>query len=87
MVCVDLGSRKVTRMNFSRIVVLPKIWVNHHRIESVASVSCIMNEAGDLVLSPMNPENERSTTKALERAELAGRPAPVPPYATTKGAS
>jgi len=89
MVCVDLGTRKITRMNFSRIVVLPKTWVNQNRIATAGAVSCTMNEAGDLVLSPVNSENERMNPKALERrAELAGIPsAPVPPNAITKGTS
>ena len=88
MVCsIDLGLRKIARMNVSRFIVLPKVWINHHHLEMPASVSCRMTRTGDLLLSPVIPAKECQNTAALEQAELAGTPAPEVPTEPTAGDS
>ena len=52
MATLDFGTRLVRRMNYNRVVSLPKAWLRHRGLEDAGAVRCVMNEAGDLVLSP-----------------------------------
>lgn len=87
MATLDFGIRPVRCINYNRVVSLPKDWLRDKGIENRGSVACRMNESGDLVLSAIPNTEGEVKPQDLERAELAGRPAPVPPHATTKGAS
>jgi len=52
MATLDFGTRLVRRMNYNRVVSLPKAWLRDRGLEDAGAVRCVMNEAGDLVLSP-----------------------------------
>ena len=52
MATLDFGTRLVRRMNYTRVVSLPKAWLRDRGLEDSGAVQCVMNEAGDLVLSP-----------------------------------
>lgn len=55
MATLDFGTRLVRRMNYNRVVSLPKPWLRERGIAEGGAVRCVMNEAGDLVLSPAPP--------------------------------
>lgn len=71
-----LGIRRIRKINCSRIVSLPKIWLLHHGIEDGGTLTCTLNDEGDLILSPILNSKEKMNIRYLERAELGGTPSP-----------
>jgi hypothetical protein len=55
---LDLGERKVSRMNFSYIVTLPKIFVRNTPYGEIRAVRITMLEDGSLKLVPIHRKNE-----------------------------
>ena len=55
---LDLGERKVSRMNFSYIVTLPKIFVRNTPYGEIRTVRITMLEDGSLKLVPIHRKNE-----------------------------
>ena len=55
---LDLGKRKVSRMNFSFIVTLPKRFVRNTPYGEIREVSLTMLEDGCLKLTPIHNQNE-----------------------------
>ncbi len=60
---LDLGERKVSRMNFSYIVTLPKIFVRNTPYGEIRTVRIIMLEDGSLKLVPTHRKNEDKTAE------------------------
>lgn len=87
MATLDFGVRPVRRINYNRVVSLPKDWLRDKGIEDRGSIACRMNEAGDLVLSAIPDREGKIRYRDLGRAELGGTPAPGPTIAVTRGAS
>ena len=58
MATLVFGTRLVRSMNYTRIVSLPKPWLRQRGIADAGAVRCVMNEEGDLVLSPAPPPGE-----------------------------
>lgn len=52
MATLDFGTRRVRTMNYNRVVSLPKPWLRERGIAERGVVRWVMNEEGDLVLSP-----------------------------------
>ena len=58
---LDLGTRKISRMNFSYIVTLPKIFVRNSLNGKIANaVQITMLENGCLKLTPLLDENGKN---------------------------
>ena len=56
---LDLGTRKISRMNFSYIVTIPKIFVqNTMNGESTRKVRMTMLEDGSLKITPIHEKTE-----------------------------
>lgn len=56
---LDLGTRKIARMNFSYIVTIPKIFVqNTMNGESTRKVKMTMLEDGSLKITPIHEKTE-----------------------------
>jgi len=55
---LDLGERKISRMNFSYIVTIPKIFVKNSPFGEIRMVRITMLEDGCLVLSPVREKDE-----------------------------
>ena len=54
---LDLGTRKVSSMNFSKIVTLPKTFTQNYLGESM-EVSMSMSHDGKLTLTPIKTKKE-----------------------------
>jgi hypothetical protein len=52
----ELGTRKVTTMNYSRFITLPPEFVR--QLDDLRSVRVAMTEKGELVLTPMGEAEE-----------------------------
>ena len=55
---LDLGERKISRMNFSYIVTIPKIFVRNTPCGEIKAVRITMLEDGSLKLVPIHRKNE-----------------------------
>jgi len=56
---LDLGTRKISRMNFSYIVTLPKIFVQNSMNGKIANtVQITMLKDGSLKLAPIHEKDE-----------------------------
>ncbi len=55
---LDLGTRKVSNMNFSKIVTLPKPFTQNYLGESM-EVSMSMSQDGRLTLTPIKTKKEK----------------------------
>ena len=55
---LDLGERKISRMNFSYIVTIPKIFVKNSPFGEIRMVRITMLEDGCLMLSPVREKDE-----------------------------
>ena len=55
---LDLGERKISRMNFSYIVTIPKIFVKNSPFGEIRIVRITMLEDGCLMLSPVREKDE-----------------------------
>ena len=53
---IDLGERKISKMNFSHIVTIPKRFIQSTRYEKITSVRVIMQD-GYLKLVPIRAKN------------------------------
>lgn len=53
---IDLGERKISKMNFSHIVTIPKRFIQSTRYEKITSVRLIMSE-NCLKLVPVRAKN------------------------------
>ena len=53
---IDFGKRKVSKMNFSYIVTIPKRFIQSTRYEKITSVQIIMQD-GYLKLVPVRAKN------------------------------
>ena len=67
MATLDFGVRPVRKVNYNRVVSLPKPWLRDKGMEDHGSICCFMNEAGDLVLSPVKETNGGKKGRDLER--------------------
>lgn len=56
----DLGERKISKMNFSYIVTLPKKFVQNSNGQVTTVVKLIMLEDGSLKIIPVRMKNEPS---------------------------
>lgn len=54
---LELGTRKVSNMNFSKIVTLPKLFTQNYLSESM-EVSMSMSHDGKLTLTPIKTKKE-----------------------------
>ena len=55
---IDCGIRKISKMNFSRIITLPKIFVRNTPYGEIRTVRITMLEDGSLKLVPIHTKNE-----------------------------
>jgi hypothetical protein len=55
---LDLGERKVSKMNFSHIVTLPKIFIRNTPYREITVVRMTMLEDGCLKLTPIHRQKE-----------------------------
>ena len=55
---LDLGERKISRMNFSYIVTLPKIFVRNTPYGEIRTVRITMLKDGSLKLTPVRSKDE-----------------------------
>ena len=53
---IDFGERKISKMNFSHIVTIPKRFIQSTRYEKITSVRLIMSD-GYLKLVPVRAKN------------------------------
>lgn len=53
----DLGKRKISKMNFSYIVTIPKIFIQSTPYEEITAVKIVMLENGCLMLKPIRAKN------------------------------
>lgn len=53
---IDFGKRKISKMNFSYIVTIPKKFIQSTRYEKITSVQIIMSD-GCLKLVPVRAKN------------------------------
>ena len=53
---IDLGKRKISKMNFSYIVTIPKKFIQSTRYEKITSVRMVMSD-GYLKLVPVRAKN------------------------------
>ncbi|PJC50426.1 MAG: hypothetical protein CO032_04900 [Nitrosopumilales archaeon CG_4_9_14_0_2_um_filter_34_16] len=53
---IDFGERKISKMNFSHIVTIPKRFIQSTRYEKITSVRVIMQD-GYLKLVPIRAKN------------------------------
>ena len=53
---IDFGERKISKMNFSHIVTIPKRFIQSTRYEKITSVRLIMSD-GCLKLVPVRAKN------------------------------
>ena len=54
---LDLGTRKISKMNFSYIVTIPKIFVKNSPFGETRMVKIIMLEDGSLKIIPIRENN------------------------------
>ncbi|MDG7050796.1 MAG: hypothetical protein JRZ94_06305 [Nitrososphaerota archaeon] len=54
---IDFGERKISKMNFSHIVTIPKIFVQSTPYERITTVRITMLEDGCLKLTPVRAKN------------------------------
>ena len=55
---LDLGDRKVSKMNFSHIVTLPKMFIRNSPYGKITTVRMTLLKDGSLKLTPIRQENE-----------------------------
>jgi len=55
---LDLGERKISRMNFSYIVTIPKVFVKNSPFGEIRTVRIVMLEDGSLKIIPVH-ENDK----------------------------
>lgn len=55
---LDLGERKVSKMNFSHIVTLPKSFIRNSPYGKITAVGMRMLEDGSLKLTPIRQKDE-----------------------------
>lgn len=53
----DFGIRRISKMNFSHIVTIPKVFVHSTQYEKIVAVKIIMLEDGCLKLIPARAKN------------------------------
>lgn len=87
MATLNFGVRPVRKVNYNRVVSLPKPWLRDKGLEDHGAISCFMNEAGDLVLSPAKQTDDEKKSGDLGRTGGKPRPAPEHPDAVTTEAS
>lgn len=56
-IIIDFGIRRVSKMNFSHIVTIPKIFVQSTQYEKIVAVKIIMLKDGCLKLIPARVKN------------------------------
>lgn len=54
---LDFGERKISKMNFSHIVTIPKIFIRSTPYEKIIAVRITMLEDGCLKLTPVRAKN------------------------------
>ena len=55
---LDLGERKISRMNFSYILTIPKVFVKNSPFGDITMVRIVMLEDGYLKIIPVRGRNE-----------------------------
>ena len=55
---LDLGTRKISKMNFSYIITIPKVFVKNSPFGEIRTVKIIMLEDGSLKIIPVH-ENDK----------------------------
>jgi hypothetical protein len=55
---IDLGDRKVSKMNFSHIVTLPKRFIRNSPYGQITTVRMTLLKDGSLKLTPIRQKNE-----------------------------
>lgn len=61
---LDLGERKVSHMNFSKVVTLPKAFSDNY-LDKEMTVRMSMTHDGKLVLTPVSAEEKKKGGKAV----------------------
>lgn len=51
-------TRSLLGAGYSKLVVLPKVWIDHHQLNKKSKVSFEIDEFGKLIVSPTSKENE-----------------------------
>ena len=88
MATLDFGVRPIRRIDYNRVISLPKDWLRDKGIEGRGLIACRMKESGNAGLSAIPPAEEEVKHRDLERTEIAGRPtAPTPTIAVNEGAT
>ena len=54
----DFGKRKVTAMNYTRYIALPKDWLRFVRLDTGGEVIIGLTEDGNLLIKPVKREDE-----------------------------
>lgn len=54
----DFGKRKVTAMNYTRYIALPKDWLRFVRLDAGDEVIIGLTEDGNLLIKPVKGEDE-----------------------------
>jgi len=55
---IDLGKRKISKMNFSHIVTLPKRFIRNSPYGKITTVKMTMLKDGSLKLTPVHQKDE-----------------------------
>lgn len=48
----ELGKRKIRRMNYSRHISLPKLWLANNNLEDGGVVDLFLGDGNDLIIRP-----------------------------------
>lgn len=59
---IYLGERKVSRMNFSHIITIPKIFIHSTQYEEITAVRIVMLEDRCLKIIPIRAKNRGDET-------------------------
>jgi len=63
---IDLGKRKISKMNFSYIVTIPKQFIQSTPYEEIIAVKIIMLQDGSLKLIPSRAKNEEEELDLIQ---------------------
>lgn len=59
---ICLGERKVSKMNFSHIITIPKIFIQSTQYEEITAVRLVMLEDRSLKIIPIRAKNREDET-------------------------
>jgi len=50
---IKLKPRKIVSMNYSFLITLPPVWLNHHKLGKKSYVALLIGDKGELILKPL----------------------------------